>query len=61
MTKRYRQMLRNIVDDRVRNGLLVWRYRLTRPGRLSKPAVGNVLKIIEIILERVGVLRRKSE
>ena len=60
MIKSYRQILRNIFDDRIRNGLLVWRDRLTRPGRLSKPAVAKILRIIELSLEKVALLRRDS-
>jgi len=50
MINRYRQILRNIVDDRIRNGLLVWRYRLTRPGRLSKPIAIKVFRFLEMSL-----------
>lgn len=57
MIKRYRQILRNIVDDRIRNGLLVWRYRLTRPGRLSKPIAIKVFRFLEMSLEKISILQ----
>lgn len=61
MIKRYTLILRNMADDRIRNGLLVWRYRLTRPGRLPKPFVIKAFKALEITLERVALLRRAGE
>lgn len=61
MLKRYRQIFRNMADDRIRNGLLVWRYRLTRPGRFPKQVVAKTFRIIEIVLERLALLKRTSE
>lgn len=61
MIERYRQILRNMADDRIRNGLLVWRYRLTRPGRFPKRVVAKAFRTIEIVLERLALLKRTSE
>lgn len=51
-------MLRDTVDDRIRNGLLVWRYRLTRPGRLPKPLIIRVFRYVETVLEKISILQK---